>query len=207
MGWLSSLLKIGGLAAAPFSGGASLALTGVGGGLDALGKAGAVAGGQQGGANNARIAQGQLDLGRDRNQLDLYGTQQAAQNQAGQLDLQRKGFENDNRGTTAKQSLIGALLGGKMDPTNITGGQASGGLLRALQANPEALAAMKNLNHQAGTAQVSPLSFTGGQMIAPPTLSQPQKIDTGGGIGGTLTKIAQLAGAISPMLRKPEDGE
>lgn len=197
MSFLSGLMKIGGAVAAPFTGGASLGLTGLGGALDKVGKAGAVAGGQQSGANNARIAQGQLDLSRDRNVLDLYNSQQTAQNQAGQLDLQRKGFESSNRGTTAKQALIAALLGGgSLQPTSIAGGVRSGGLLEALK-HPEAMAAMKTLGGQASEAQSTPLSFMGGQMIAPPTLSAPQKIDIGNkGIGNILTKIAQIAGAF-----------
>jgi hypothetical protein len=205
MGWLSSLAKIGGVVAAPFSGGASLALTGLGGALDGIGKAGAVMGGQQGGANNARVAQGQLDLSRDRNALDLYNSQQGAQFSAGQQDLQRKGFETSDRSSTAKQALIGALLGGKMDPTSIKGGVASGGLLRALQANPDALGAMQRLGGSAGQAQIKPLEFTGGQMVAPPSLSAPQKIDVGGGKLGALSKIMQVLGAFGGGGRPEEE--
>jgi hypothetical protein len=204
MSFLSSLMKIGGAVAAPFTGGASLALTAGGGLLDKVGSAGTVLGGQQGGANNARVAQGQLDLSRDRNAIDLYGSQQGAQNTAAQLDLQRKGFETNDRSATAKQALIGALLSGKIDPTSFAGGKASGGLLRALQANPEALSAMQRMGGSAGQAQVKPLEFTGGQMVAPPTLSAPQKIDTGGGAMGTIAKIAQVIGALSGNRREDQ---
>ena len=198
MGILSGLLKIGGIAAAPFSGGASLALTGAGGILDKVGKAGAIAGGQQAGANNARVAQGQLDISRDRNVLDRYGLEQSAQNQAGQLDLQRKGFETQNRGATAKQALIAALLNGGLPSTSIAGGKASGGLVEKLRADPDAMAAMRNLHGQADKAQMAPLQFSGGEILQAPQLSAPQKIDIGNkGLGNILTKIAQIAGAFS----------
>lgn len=206
MSFLSSLLKIGGLVGAPFTGGGSLALTGAGGLMDkiggAAGDAGSVLGAQQGGANNARVAQGQLNAQHDRNAVDLYGTQQASQNQAGQLDLQRKGFETNNRSASAKQALIGALLGGGLTPTSISGGKASGGLLQSLNANPEALAAMKMLGSQGSTAQNTPLQFQGGMQLPAPQLTEVPKIDTGNGVMGTITKIAQILGAVSPYLSK-----
>lgn len=206
MGILSSLMKIGGIAAAPFSGGASLALTGAGGLIDKVGKAGAVAGAQQGGANNARIAQGQLDISRDRNVLDLYNSQQNAQNQAAQLDLQKKGYELDSRNRNAKTMLIASLLNGGMSPTSLSGGTASGGLAAKLRTDPGAMTAMRNLTEQADKAQMAPMdwsktyTYNGGQMVAPPTLSNPQKIDLGNkGLGNILTKIAQIAGAFGGM--------
>jgi hypothetical protein len=206
MSILSTLLKIGGAVAAPFSAGASLALEGGGGLLGKLGgaagAAGSVMGAQQGGANNARIAQGQLDQGHDRNAVDLYQAQQAAQNTAAQTDLQRKGFESGNRSTTAKQALIGALLGGGVTPTSLTNGQASGGLLRSLNGNPEARAAMQRLGSQGSDAQQTPLAFQGGAQLTAPTLTAVPKIDTGGGTMGTLTKLAQIFGAVAPFLHK-----
>lgn len=213
MSWLSTLAKIGGVVAAPFSGGASLALTAGGGMLDkiggAAGAAGQVMGAQQGGANNARIAQGQLNQGQDRNAIDLFQAQQAAQNTAAQTDLQRKGFESSNRSASAKQALIGALLGGGITPTQIGPGGASGGILRSLNANPEALAALKMLGSQGAAAQAMPLEFAGGKQMTAPTLSAVPKIDTGGGTMGTLQKIAQIFGAVSPYMHKGggDDGE
>jgi hypothetical protein len=203
MSFLSGLMKIGGIAAAPFSGGASLALTGAGGLLDKVGKAGAVAGGQQSGANNARIAQGQLDLARDRNVLDLYNSQQGAQFNAGQQDLARKNYELDSRNRNAKSMLIASLLNGGLPSTSIAGGKASGGLAEKLRTDPGAMTAMRNLTEQADKAQMAPMdwsksyTYNGGEMVAPPSLSAPQKIDLGNkGIGNILARIAQLAGAF-----------
>jgi hypothetical protein len=131
--------------------------------------------------------------------------QQAAQNTAAQTDLQRKTFESANRSASAKQALIGALLGGGITPTKIGPGGASGGILRSLNANPEALAAMKMLGSQGSAAQAMPLEFAGGQQMVAPTLSAAQKIDTGGGTMGTLQKIAQLFGAVSPYMHGSGD--
>ncbi len=207
MSFLSGLAKIAGFGLAPFTGGASIPIgSAVGGALDkiggAAGAAGTVLGGQQAGANNARIAQGQLNQGQDRNAIDLFQTQQGAQNQAAQTDLQRKGFESSSRSTNALQGLIGALLGGGITPTSMNGGQASGGLLRSLNANPEALAAMKMLGSQGRDAQATPLSFQGGEILKAPTLSTVPKIDDGGGPLGTLTKLAQIFGAVQPYMSK-----
>lgn len=179
--------------------------------MDAAGDVGSILGKQQQGKAQGQVAQENANLSRDRNALDLYQQQQNAQNQAGALDLQRKGFEQNARGATAKQALIAALLGGGMTPTSIGPGGASGGLMRSLMANPEALAAMKTLNSQASTAQNTPLAFTGGQMVQAPTLSTPTKIDNGGFLS-TLATIGQLAGAASPyvkqaMPKKQSDGD
>jgi hypothetical protein len=190
MGVLSVLGKLGKAALNIGTGGISGAI------LDNIGSAGNVMGAQQGGQNNARLAQGQLNLGHDRNLLDRYGLEQRAQMDAGQMDLQRKGFETGNRSASAKQALIGALLGGGMAPTNIAGGQRSGGIFAALQSNPEALAAMKTLGSQGSAAQSAPLQFTGGQMVAPPTLSEMPKLDAADGKMGTLAKVLQVIGSL-----------
>jgi hypothetical protein len=195
MGLLSSLAKIGLGVAAPFTGGASLAAMPATGLLDkiggAAGAAGTVMGGQQSGANNARVAQGQLDLSKDRNAIDLYGSQQAAQNQAANTDLQRQSFGTANRSATAKQALIGALLGGGSKP---------GGLGAMLNGSPDAMAAMKMLGSQGSEAQQTPLSFKGGEQIAAPTLTQMPKIDIGDSGSGKLSKILQIIGAVEPYI-------
>jgi hypothetical protein len=226
MSWLSALGAIGSAIAAPFTGGTSLAfLPGlIGGGTaaadalahrggsanggtsalgsigSALGSIGSVLGGQQAGTNNARIAQGQLNTANDRNAIEAYIAQQNAQDRAAQLDLQRQQFASSNRGTTAKQAMIGALLGGGMTPMSVTPNGVSGGLLRSLNANPEALAALKTMGSQASTAQNTPLSFTGGQILAAPKLTPVPQINAGDGVMGTIAKIAQLGGAASPYL-------
>lgn len=197
MGWLSTLAKVGLVGAAPFTGGASLAAMPL---VDAVGKAGQVAGGQQAGANNARVAQGQLDISRDRNVLDLYNSQQNAQNQAAQLDLQRKDHALDSRNRNAKSALIASLLNGGLPSTSVAGGKASGGLVEKLRTDPGAMAAMRNLGEQADKAQMAPmdwsqaLNFQGGQVLDAPSLSDPQKIDIE---GSKIGKVLQIIGALS----------
>jgi hypothetical protein len=197
MSLLSSLLKIGGIAAAPFTGGASLLATGLG----AVGDAASVLGKQQQGAAQGKASQAALQNDHDRNALQLYQDQQAAQNQAAQTDLQRQQFATGNRSTTAKQALIGALLGGGVTPTSLSGGKASGGLLASLNGNPDALAAMKALGSQGSTAQNTPLTFAGGQMVQAPTLTKLPQVDNGG-LLSTLASIGQIAGSVSPYIKK-----
>lgn len=203
MGLLSALGSIGGLIGAPFTGGASLALGPL---LGGIGDAASVLGKQEQGKAQGKAAQAQLQQGQDRNAVDLYQAQQNAQNQAGQLDLQRKGFDTANRSASAKQALIGALLGGGVTPTSIGPSGASGGLLRSLNGNPDALAALKLLGSQGSTAQTTPLQFQGGTMVAPPTLTPLPAIDNGG-VLSALARIGEIGGALSPYIKSkpPQD--
>jgi hypothetical protein len=200
MGIMSTLGKIAGNIGGSFIGDSQLGNQI----FSAAGDAGSVMGAQQGGANNARMGQGQLNAQHDRNAIDLFQAQQQAQQQQALTDLQRKQFEQGSRGTNAKQAMIGALLGGGVTPTSLSGGHASGGLLQSLNANPEALAAMKMLGQQGSAAQSTPMAFQGGQMLTAPKLMDVPKIDTGNGVMGTMTKIAQLMGAVSPYLKSGE---
>jgi hypothetical protein len=196
MSWLSTLAKIAGVAAAPFTGGASLiptVLSGVGDVASVLGK-------QQQGKAQGQVQQANAAADHDRNATSLYGTQQAAQNNAGQLDLQRQQFETGNRSASAKQALIGALLGGGMAPTSISGGQRSGGIFEALQKNPDALGAMKTLGSQGSAAQLKPQTFTGGELLKAPQLSAMPEVDNGGFLS-TLANIGQLIAAPSMAQR------
>lgn len=194
MGWLSTIAKIGGAVAAPFTGGASLALMGLGAAGDVLGK-------QQAGAAQGRAAEAQLQQGQDRNAVDLYQAQQNAQNQAASMDLQRKGFEQQSRGTNAKQALLAALLGGGYQPSQVSvpgvqNANISGGLAASLKNNPGVLAAMQKLAQQASTAQDTPLSFQGGELVKAPTLSTLPQQSKGGGFLDILSRIAQIGGAV-----------
>lgn len=170
--------------------------------MDAAGTMGSVLGKQQEGAAQGKLTQAQLQQQQDRTALDRYRAAQDAQFQAGNQDLQRQQFATNNRGTTAKQALIGALLGGGMTPTSLSGGTSSGGLLRSLNANPEALAAMKALGTQGASAQAAPVSFTGGNVLTAPTATPLPQVDKGGFLS-TLATLGQLAGAASPYIKKP----
>ena len=199
MGLLSSLLKIGGIAAAPFTGGSSLLATGLG----AAGDIASVLGKQEGGKAQGKATQAELQQRQDQLALQRYQAEQAAQNQAAQTDLQRKGFETAARGTNAKQALIGALLGGGVTPTSISPSGASGGFLRSLNGNPDALAALKTLASQASTAQNTPLQFQGGNILQAPQLATLPQVDKGG-VLSALARVGELMGAASPYI-KPKD--
>lgn len=191
MGFFSALGKIGGF------------LPVVGPAISAISS---VAGKQAQGKTEGQIAQAQLQQGQDRNAIDLYQAQQGAQNSAAQLDLQRKQFDNENRGKTAQQSLVAALLGGaggSMDRSTLSGGKVSGGLFDALKKNPDAIAALRNLHGQADIAQMAQPSWTGGQLLQAPTLSALPKVDSGGWLS-RLASIGQLVGAASPYLPGPQ---
>jgi hypothetical protein len=203
MGLLSTLAKIGGIAAAPFSGGASLALTALGGVGDVLGK-------QQQGQAQGQVTQAQVQQNQDRNALDRYQTMQGAQNQAAQTDLQRKGFESSNRGTSAKQALLAALLGGDYQGANVSvpgikNASVSGGLLDSLKNSAGARTAMQNLGQQASTAQTTPLQFHGGEMLAAPNLTALPEAGKSNSFLNTLARIAQIGGAAASGFGKGGD--
>jgi hypothetical protein len=153
-----------------------------------------VLGKQEEGKTQGKITQAELQQRQDQNALANYIAQQNAQNTAANTDLNRKQFESQNRSGTAKQALIGALLGGGVSPTSISGGKATGGLFQALQSNPSALEAMQRLGSQGSTAQISPQPFQGGQMLQAPQVAPLQQVDDGGFLS-TLARIGQLAGA------------
>lgn len=189
MGFLNILGDIAGLLPIPGAGIAGDILKGVG-------STSSVLGAQQQGKAKGAAAEAQLQSDRDRNAIALYNAQQQAQNQAAQTDLERQQFATNDRGQAARQALVGALLGGGYKGT-VPGAAISSGLLKSLNGNPAALAAMNTLGQQGSTAQNTPLSFTGGSLVAPPTLSSLPNV-SGSGALSTIANIGQLAGAASP---------
>lgn len=197
MGILSTLAKIGGVAAAPFSGGASLALTALGGVGDVLGK-------QQAGAASGRVAEGQLQQGQDRNAIDLYGQQQSAQDKAAQLDLQRKDYDAKSRSAAGKQALLAMLLGdykpSSVSVPGVTNAQISGGMGETIKNNPQILDLLKSIASKGVTDQATPTTFTGGDLVKAPTLTPlPQQSKTSG-ILDTIARIAQIGGSLAPSI-------
>lgn len=202
----STLAKVGGIAAAPFSGGASLALTGLGSIGDVLGK-------QQAGQGQAMATQAGLTNSYDRNAIDLYGTAQGAQDKAAQLDLQRKAYDTQHRSSAGKEALIAMLMGDYKPSTVSVGGipnaQISGGMGDTIKNNPQILALLQSIAEKAKTDQATPSTFTGGTLLAPPKqtpLPQTSKTDS---ILNTIARIAQIAGSVAPMFGKKsnEDGD
>jgi hypothetical protein len=200
MGILSTLMKIGGIGAAPFTGGASLALTGLGGIGDVLGKQ--QAGAAKGMADTAAVTQAQ-----DRNALNLYGTQQDAEFKAGQQDLQRKSYDTTHRSSAGKEALIAMLLGsnpsaGQVSVAGVPNAQISGGMGETIAKNPQILELLKSIAAKAQTDQATPSTFTGGNLVKPPSLTALPKPGKGSGILDAIARIAQIAGAVAPMFTK-----
>ena len=189
MGILSVLGKIGG------------SLLGLGG----------VMGKQQEGAAKGAATQAQLQQGQDRNAVDLYQTQQGAQNQAGQLDLQRKSYDTSSRSAAGKQALLAMLMGDYHPSTvsvpGITNATFSGGMGESLK-NPQILALLKSIADKGVTDQATPNAFTGGEMVKAPTLTPLPQTGKGSSIMSTLARIAQIGGSVSPYLpaAKPKSG-
>lgn len=202
-GIMSMLSKIGGIAAAPFTGGASLGLT-------ALGSMGSVLGKQQEGKGNAMATQGQIGNQYDRNAIDSYGTAQDAQFKAAQQDLTRKQYETTSRSSAGKEALI-AMLMQNYSPTSIStpgikSSTISGGMGESLK-NPQILELLKSIAAKGVTDQATPMTFTGGSLLTPPKqtpLPQTGKTDS---ILNTIARIAQLAGTAAPLFKKKEDDE
>lgn len=197
MGILGTLAKLGGIAAAPFSGGASLALTALGGVGDVLGK-------QQGGAAQGRVTQAQLQQGQDRNALDLYGQQQSAQDKAAQLDLQRKAYDATSRSAAGKQALLAMLLGdykpSSVSVPGITNATITGGMGETIKNNPQILELLKSIASKGTTDQATPNTFTGGTLVAPPTLTPLPQEGKSSKILDTIARIAQIGGAVGTSL-------
>lgn len=203
MSWLSTLAKIGGIAGAPFSGGASLALTGLGAVGDVLGK-------QQAGAAKGAADQATIQNSHDRNAIDLYQAQQAAQDRAAQTDLERKAFTTKDRSDVFKQALLGAILQSGGGPSQfslpgVNSGMVSNPMASVLK-DPQFLEAIGKFRTQAGDAQAPP-SFTGGSMVSAPTLTPLPEAGKGNGFLNILARIGQIGGAVAPLVKPKANGD
>lgn len=161
---------------------------------------GSIFGGAGKGASDSRMQQNQLQAQKDQTEVSKYGIGQNAQMQLGNLDLNRKQFEDDARGKRAKQALIGSLLQNyqpsQVSVPGIKNATVSGGLAASLQ-NPGAQASMQELLKQALAAQMAQGSdggeqFSGGAILPTPGVSSLPKagklesILGGVGLGGSL---------------------
>lgn len=170
------------------------AILGIGSALGSLFGGGAKA------SADARAREAQLNVLRDRNALDAYGTAQNAQMQQGQLDLQRKGFSEDARGNRARQALIGDLIA-RFAPTNISvPGIPQANVTGGLSVGPDGQQAMANLVKQALLAQMTPDTFQGGNILQAPKQTPIPKaglLEKIMGIGGL---IGSGMGAVAPFI-------
>ncbi len=212
---LSAAPMVGSAAATggSLAGGAGAATAGGGGLMSTLSKlatskgvgaVGNVLGKQQEGAAQGLVQEAQLGQGQDRNAVDLYSAQNQAQNQQANTDLERQKFTDTHRGTTAKQALLAALLGGdykgsEVSVPGIQNAKVSGGMMDSLKNSPGVMAAMQKLAGQASTAQDTPLAFQGGQPVAAPTLTPLPQQGKGSKMLDALSRIAQVGGAVGAM--------
>ena len=131
--------------------------------------------------------------------MNNYNSQQNAQMNQGQLDLQRKQFDESSESSRMRRALVGALLGNMQD-VNVTvpgikNATITGGMRpSALGQNGKDLAALMvklaSEKAQAGNA------YQGGEILKPPTYS---------GGGNSFLNSAALASSIlgTPGLLKP----
>jgi len=133
-----------------------------------------------------------------------FTTQQNAQMQAGNLDLQRRAFADSARGSRGKQALIADMIG-HYQPTSvsvpgITNATIRGGLHESI--GDMGKASMAELSRQALLKLMEGDEFQGGQMLTPPKatpLPQSGKLDT---FLNTAAGISGLAGSLSPFLEE-----
>lgn len=167
--------------------------------LGAAGLIGSLFGKQAKGAAEARQAEGQQLMTQDQLRNQQFNTQQNAQMQAGQLDLQRKNFEEDARGGRAKQALIASLLGNMQDANvsvpGIKAATVTGGI-RPSAIGAEGRTALGELAKQALAAQVGGDQFSGGQLLQAPALSQMPKASGWEKLAGILGTVGQIAGGV-----------
>lgn len=202
MGFWSTLGTIGSIAAAPFTGGTSLAWLPAA--LGAAGQVGNVLGKASGGKQDANQAQAVNDATLNNQRLNSYNTQQNAQMNQGQLDLQRKQFDENSEAARLKRALVGSLLGNMQDfnisMPGIPQAQVSGGLKPSSlgQGGRDAAAEMV----ARALSQVrSGNQYQGGNILQAPTLQAPTRIDSGTGFLDTAALIASLGGALGAGMK------
>src|SRR5262245_37359946 len=182
----------------------------VGKALEVAGNAGDVLGKQQGAAAQGQAAQAQLQQGQDRNAIDLYGQQQNAQDKAAQLDLQRKAYDTQSRSAAGKQALLAMLMSdykpSQVSVPGVTNATVSGGMGDTIRNNPQILSLLKSIADKGVMDQATPNTFTGGDLVKAPTLTPlPQQSKTNS-ILNTIARIAQIGGAVAPMIPMGKGG-
>jgi len=169
---------------------------------------GSIFGGASKGKEESRQVQNSQQGQFNNSQIAKYQTEQAAQNQAGQLDLQRKMFSEDARAGRGKQAALADLLANlqdvSIDVPGIQTAKVSGGL------RPSAMGAtgrqgMAELSKQALQALMQGDTFTGGDILKGPQITPPA------GAGGLekgldwASLLSSLAGGVGKSLQQNEE--
>lgn len=211
MGLWSALGTIGGLAAAPFTGGASIPLAmtiggAAGGAVDALtngaGNVGQVAGNAASAAAQNRLTQGGLINNANRNLIDLYAQEakNAGENNANALTAPTK---------IARQGVLASMIENGHNanfsglPSYIKPPTLSGGLLPDSILTPDVRKMGGNLTREAMLAQLTgeKNNFQIPNMPTAPTMAplpESGKLESGLSTTGL---IGGLIGAASPIIK------
>jgi len=171
-----------------------------------------VAGKAAEGRAKGRSDEADLNVKRDMLAQQGYSTAQNAQFQAGNQDLQRKSFEEEARGSRAKQAAIADMLANFKGTSISTPGVRQSTISGGLNVNtPGVQQAMAKMREQALLAQLKGDTpggegFTGGNILTAPKqtpLPQAGKMD---GILGALGTYGGLAGSLMGLGGDSEDG-
>lgn len=158
------------------------------------------------GAAQGRQAEAGLNVQRDQLANQQYNTAQNAQFQAGNQDLQRKSFEEEARGSRAKQAAIADMLANFKGTSISTPGVRQSTISGGLNVNtPGVQQAMAKMREQALLAQLKGDTpggegFTGGNILtAPKQTPIPQ---AGGwekfmGVAGQVAGLGSLIGDLT----------
>lgn len=211
MGWLGTLGKIASVAgvgaAAPFTGGSSLAALGPI--LGAAGTIGGVLSKAAGSSAAGRAHETNLLTDRDRVALERFRSMQEAQNQAARTDLERKQFSEAAPLNRARQAaLAGALMNYKPTRVSVAGipdAQISGGTHLG-EAGRAGLAEMQKQALVRLLAGEKGESFKGGNLLNAPELSPLPTRSGWEKVAGILGTIGSLGGAVAPFLPRGGGG-
>lgn len=164
-----------------------------------------LSGGAQGAAQGRQV-EANLNTQRDQIANQGYGIAQNAQMQAGSQDLQRKAFEEEARGSRAKQAAIADMLANFKGTSISTPGVRQSTVSGGLNVNtPGVQQAMAKMREQALLAQLKGDTpggegFTGGQILAQP--KQTPIPQAGGwekfmGVAGQVAGLGSLIGDLT----------
>lgn len=151
-----------------------------------------------------RVHEANINVGRDSNANNTYATQQRAQTDAGQLDLQRQQFLEQARGNRARQATIADLLMGHT-PTRVSvPGIRNASISGGLKLGEMGRASLGEMGRQALLAQAQPPEFTGGEMLRAPEQAPMPRGNAVDSILGNLGQWGSLAGVIAPYLQQSQ---
>jgi len=192
MGWWKALADVGLTAAAPFTGGASLAAIPLANAaIDGLQNTGQVAGNAAGASAQGRLAEAQANQNQDRNALSLFQDKNAQAQQA-----------LNQHSQLAHQAGQGDLMSNVQDvnisglPSNVHMGNVTGGLRPSLL-GPNARQAGQTLSRNALLQLMQgDTNLPKAPELTPlPQANAMDKINAGLGYAGS------MAGAISPLFK------